>query len=228
MTAQTFRAQHSFVVNPSAPLRMERPAVDEAPMTDPTLLKMQGRRRKRGSGLMVAIPAAILVTAVGGAGLWALTRPHTSAVTTPSPIVAAAASNAQGAADRANSAAGSAQNDAATARMASANATEDKVAKDRADRAQLAAAEAAPPARASTHQRTAAVRRHSVAAASGAGADASATAATPAMAPPLSRAPATVLPAPQIVTAPMPAMPMTPEVMTTPAPNPAASTTTQP
>lgn len=50
------------------------------PMTDPTLTRVQGRGRRRGSSLLIAALAFLLVGAVGAAGLYGLTRPQAHVV----------------------------------------------------------------------------------------------------------------------------------------------------
>lgn len=50
------------------------------PMTDPTLTRVQGQGRRRGSSLLISILAFLLVGAVGAAGLYGLVRPQTHGV----------------------------------------------------------------------------------------------------------------------------------------------------
>jgi hypothetical protein len=55
---------------------MTERALDAAPMSDPTLTRLQGRGRRRAFSLVVSLLAAVLAAAVGAAGLHALTRPR--------------------------------------------------------------------------------------------------------------------------------------------------------
>lgn len=77
MTNPAARPHSADTTGANVPGRMAR-ARGVAPMSDPTLTRLQGRRRRRGSSLVVSLLAAALVAAVGAAGLYALTRPHNS------------------------------------------------------------------------------------------------------------------------------------------------------
>ena len=75
MNKETFRSQHSFVTDPAvADIESAGgPTPMSGPMTDPTLMRMQGRRPKRRSSLMTAGPAALAVALIGGFRVFWLT-----------------------------------------------------------------------------------------------------------------------------------------------------------
>lgn len=79
MTNQASRTGMTTTVSAPVLGRTERP-LDEAAMSDPTLTRLQGRGRKRRSSLVVSLLAAMLITAVGAAGFYALTKPHGSQI----------------------------------------------------------------------------------------------------------------------------------------------------
>jgi hypothetical protein len=231
MTAQTFRVRDTLAADPAMAPRATR--VDAAPMSDPTLTRLQKSSRKgKGNMLMVAAPAALVVALLGAAGVYALTHGHTpgtvatSSVGGPPAVVAAGnAGDAKSAASQATKAADTAQSASDTASVAAIKAADDKA---QASASKVAATEPAAP------RHTARVVHHSTraAAASDAGSDVSATVASPDASAPVAPRAAAPMAAP---TGAPPAPVMTPSTIApTPAPtmsqpvNPPAPTNATP
>jgi hypothetical protein len=79
-------------------LEVAKPAVarrgDTMPMSNPTFKKLQRRRRRRSSDVLVTVGTLIFVAAVGAAGLYALTRSHAAMGSTAPPTVSQMSSTA--------------------------------------------------------------------------------------------------------------------------------------